>query len=611
MRSARNLLLLMLLFTQGVLAQTNVLDHKIFVSRIKTAGDSLYGQVLNIYARHLRAHPEDYKTALERCRFIQTAMYDENEEYNPNYDSALACAEQLLRTYPMNGEVAIYQTEYLYGDSVISYLEKLKLNVLAKDPWIEPWGWQVSEKLAQAYFDQEQWNNAVTEARRAMFANDTLDLSLLAAQCYKNMCEEKSARKSLITNLDSTETAYQLAEKGKLLLSLDRADYAIKAFRWALRDTSAYIDYGAIARSLMQGGQPEQARPFLIKALNRFTWQQTGTKMNLLEYDLKYGTADSARMSYERFAGDAFGNDAYGIYRLRLLWKDPSAPWHFLDIARILFLLFLFAALWLIPYLWILPVYYASQRLVARGSIFTALDHRWGLRHFWWICAIYLWVSVGVNLVLNYPALLHYVNEEIPEPESAAISLFSANVALYFFSGMLVAVLFFLRWREVKIFVRRLPAQRMNILIGIGLAFAIRVGHAIFEALLRQLGLGAEKGLLTINDNILSINQFYHPLLGFLFVVVLVPIYEEIYFRGIMLSATARHMRFWLANLFQAFAFALVHDSPRNIPFYIVFALVAGYARTRTHSIAQGISMHITNNLIAFLFIVFKDSSLG
>ena len=86
--------------------------------------------------------------------------------------------------------------------------------------------------------------------------------------------------------------------------------------------------------------------------------------------------------------------------------------------------------------------------------------------------------------------------------------------------------------------------------------------------------------------------------------VLFVPFYEEVLFRGIILSSTEKHIKFIWANILQALIFALIHQELPHIIFYFSFGLIAGYLRQRTFGLAASIFFHVTNNLIAFIQIM-------
>ncbi len=78
---------------------------------------------------------------------------------------------------------------------------------------------------------------------------------------------------------------------------------------------------------------------------------------------------------------------------------------------------------------------------------------------------------------------------------------------------------------------------------------------------------------------------------------LLVPIFEEVLFRGLLLSWLNRHMRFMFALLIQAVLFAAMHVYPFALPFTFLFGIATGYVRRTTGSTVNTILMHVINNL--------------
>lgn len=61
-----------------------------------------------------------------------------------------------------------------------------------------------------------------------------------------------------------------------------------------------------------------------------------------------------------------------------------------------------------------------------------------------------------------------------------------------------------------------------------------------------------------------------------LIAAVVVPVYEEIQFRAIILGVCTRYVSFHWDNLVQALLFSLNHGSLSLAPFYLIFGLAAG-----------------------------------
>jgi membrane protease YdiL (CAAX protease family) len=82
---------------------------------------------------------------------------------------------------------------------------------------------------------------------------------------------------------------------------------------------------------------------------------------------------------------------------------------------------------------------------------------------------------------------------------------------------------------------------------------------------------------------------------------LLVPVFEEIFFRGLLLSWLNRHMRFTPALLAQAVLFAAMHVYPVAFPYAFLAGLATGYVRRATGSTFNTVLMHAINNVVLLL----------
>lgn len=607
-------LYLFLLISWFAQAQISSYNHKDYLTILSHSKDSLYSKILGEYKAYIDQHGADYKVQMERCKFIEKAYYDYTEEYNPKYEEADQCIKELVQRFPNTPEVLIYRAEGIYGDSSVQFLKKLEKQIHQQPEIWNEYAWKVYESLAQHY-NGDSNRLAIRYGEKAVSANDTLDLSLFLARLYKENNQREKAIEILSSKTDSTEQSWTLNQKGKLYLELGATDKAIETFRLAQKDTSGWQDSGSLAQALIDNGFISEARPYLIKEISRSSWNNLADRYRLLDFDLKYGEADSAKVSYQRFTEDNFWNDPIGIARLRLFIKAPLAPVTYFDFFRILLLLASVLLFLIIPYIWILPIHYIGGYLKSRKgeTESTSVDFRWGLRHLWVAFSLYFIITFVVSAFFNYPTIISIFNDSFQEDAIQPISELTAQLTLYFFIGLFITTLSFIKLSDLKNIGSIIKQQSHSIGIGIGLAFLMRFGLGIYLIIIQRLGwhtIGETLTIMSINDDILSVNQFYHPLIGFLFVVLLVPLYEEILFRGVFLSSVEKHINFLVANILQSFVFALAHQNLKLFIFYFVFGFVAGHYCHRTKSLITGLTLHVTNNLIAFIAIVATQSKL-
>jgi membrane protease YdiL (CAAX protease family) len=79
---------------------------------------------------------------------------------------------------------------------------------------------------------------------------------------------------------------------------------------------------------------------------------------------------------------------------------------------------------------------------------------------------------------------------------------------------------------------------------------------------------------------------------------LIVPIFEEVFFRGLFLSWLRKHLTKEIAVIVMASVFTLEHGSFIVGPYVFIFAIVTGYVRLRTHSTFNTVIMHILNNVM-------------
>jgi membrane protease YdiL (CAAX protease family) len=79
---------------------------------------------------------------------------------------------------------------------------------------------------------------------------------------------------------------------------------------------------------------------------------------------------------------------------------------------------------------------------------------------------------------------------------------------------------------------------------------------------------------------------------------LIVPIFEEVFFRGVLLTWLRTRLNVHGAIFAMATLFTLMHGSLVVAPYVFIFAVVAGYVRVRTGSTFNTIIMHSLNNVM-------------
>jgi membrane protease YdiL (CAAX protease family) len=95
---------------------------------------------------------------------------------------------------------------------------------------------------------------------------------------------------------------------------------------------------------------------------------------------------------------------------------------------------------------------------------------------------------------------------------------------------------------------------------------------------------------------------------SFLSVVVLAPILEELFFRGVVLEGFLKNYSPWKSIVWSAVIFGMAHLNPWQAIGGIFIGILLGWAYVKTNSLLPGILIHFVNNLIAFSLMVFSES---
>lgn len=86
------------------------------------------------------------------------------------------------------------------------------------------------------------------------------------------------------------------------------------------------------------------------------------------------------------------------------------------------------------------------------------------------------------------------------------------------------------------------------------------------------------------------------PILSVLCIAVLVPIAEEIIFRGLLDNALQRYLRPWFSIAVTALLFALIHLQPEFMPQLFFMGVVLGWTKYKTGTLWAPVLLHILNN---------------
>jgi len=594
-----------LFFSEFLFAQ-KTLDHQQFLEKIKHSSDNIYKECIKKYDAYLDKFPDDVSVLIEKCKFIQNAQYDENEYFNPNQAEFDSCSADIINRFPEHPEVLLFQTTFLWGDEkevVFKNAEKSIENNPKK--WNNKNLATLYKTMADYYYESD-YKQALFYIEKAILNDEHCRFSLEYARILLGL-DKKNEALSVLNAIPDTTDIWQLVQKADLLLELKDYSNALKIYNQVEQLDSTYINNADFASTLEGIGQYELARKYLVADTSK-SYNKKNALIRLLNHDIKYQDGSKSIASYNAFRDLGYSSDPISLHRLKLFFSHPTQPWKFRDLLGIISLLALLAILIIIPYVWILPVYFAGKRFKFLSPK-NAYESNWTLKAFWFVSTGYLFASLFAFIV--EPEELYSI---FNDSYSAGIS--SENLGFQVFVFTIIMALFGLMAMykvNPKVLLSSSWSIGKSILAGVGIFFIFKLisgiyistGTKVFDVSIDEIA-NISKILLATRQEIEAVISTFGIGSSILLVGFLVPICEEIIFRGVILDACQRHINFNVANIFQALLFAAVHGSLFLFPLFFFFGILAGFARKKSGGLLPCIVFHILNNVIAVMVISIK-----
>lgn len=212
-------------------------------------------------------------------------------------------------------------------------------------------------------------------------------------------------------------------------------------------------------------------------------------------------------------------------------------------------------------------------------------------------------IAIGVWLVCVAGASVIITRSLVDAPDW--LREFSLFLSMTIIELVMIGLLLFIAWRH---FARRLKGFGLHVqTVGRDLVFAVINFVAVYPLILLLLwvvvwigefiaGPGFE---MQVNEGLVALTEYNKPWLKALvifFAVIVVPIFEEILFRGLLQSMLTGFIgRPWPAILIASFAFTSMHPW-MHFPALFVLSIALGYAYERSGSLLRPIFIHTIFN---------------
>lgn len=597
-------------FSSGFLLGQEELDHEIFLKEMEKNHEELYQNFIGEYDTYLEKNPDDVLVMVEKCKFIQYAQYDPDLDYNPNQHLFDSCTAVLARRFPDHPGVILFQISYLWEDTLETlFLRAEKSMEDNPEIWNAENQGSLYKEMAEYYFSVSDFVKTDTYMRRALLCDPEYEYSLDYLRMLIDMGKKEKARYLLLSRPNTIPgDAWESYRKADILLEVGAYREALEIFRSIIEADSTYNFNLEIASALEEIGEYELARTYLVRDLSQ-DWDEKNARRRLLRHDLRYQNGSTCLSSYNNYRDLGYMNDPVALYRLKLFFLHPFQPWKFRDLVGLLSLLLLLALLIIVPYMWILPVYFIGHRwpFLARKKGYEPL---WGLRAFWLVSAGYLIASLFSFIAepdMFYPVFnssyLDYDTEITPRDMGISGFIFIMVMALFTLGAMYkvnLKVLLCEKWSVPK-----------SIWVAVGIFFAYKlvsglymlIGTSLFHVNLTEFA-SIPQIFLSSREEIEALIATVGKVGGFFLICILIPLYEEIICRGVVLDSCQRYMGFRLANLFQSAIFALIHMNLFLFPVYFLFGTITGIMRKKAGGLLPGIIFHAVNNILAYILLI-------
>lgn len=553
-------------------------------------------RVLAKYDEHLRKQPDDAAMAIERCRFTWYAADEVGFFEGGEEEDVPDCSEELKARFPKEPAVLLFLLSNTWGEEGVRLAESILAD--ASVAWPDSLEAQLYEDFSWKLWMTGKFPEAARAAREAVKRDGSLELSLVIAKGLELEAKRDEAISVLTKGLEHPDTA-RLHAKVEMLLGLGACEIAEPLFeRPELADQTLLH-----ARVLECRGETEAARR-KYEQIDTGHWQRKETLLRLLDLDLRGGDPERALASYGAFRDLGWTADPFGRRRIDLAIRYPLVRWELRDTLGPLAFAVLLLGMLLLPGLVLVPVHYISLLRRSRGFS-PDRTLRWKLRH--------VWLAAGAILVVDAVATFAFLpgSLEWEWVSEGAVPLQYSLDALgrygaAFFAVTAVLVLAMLRRRDLAWILWNGECHPAVTIAAAGvLAGFFFVTLVVYIFVAQRMGL-IELPATSLFDadrmNIFRGMRASYGILPFLAMIALVvPIYEEIVFRWVILDGFNRHIPFWSANLLQAAVFASVHMSWTLFLFFFGFAFVLGYVRRLSGGLLIGIFAHAGYNALVFL----------
>lgn len=554
------------------------------LERVQAGKADAYHEVLAEFDAAIHASPDDPTLAVSRCQFIGQFTDEDYEWIESAAADFKACREGVEARWPTDPNVQLFALDQLWGEEATTRGETL---LRGADAWPAALRRRLLTRLSEDY-DNRDGTSARGGELAVMAAQLGETSRVAAAVAYLAAKGESTPAQALLRQAPAATTAWQASRRVTAALALSDHAAALAELR-RYQQADFEVDAVAAAKAHMRAGDAVAAR----RLLEGKTPATQAIKQARFDAALAAGDAAAAAQAIDITDSRQFPLVAQHF--ALVVTQSPATLLSGRMMLVMLAMLLLLALLAAAPGLVLVPVHYRGLMRRVRGKAAVPLFERINLRHAWLGGAVAICIPLMVAFVVVPGAIATLLGgEDLPDQAALLrLTLWATLVGLL----VLVPVIPRLGLRTI-LGDRTVWRGWWRVLLAWVALFAVGVAVNLWN---RNAGDTSTLQTKMVESLVGGGFQQYGLAVTLLLMAVVVPLYEEIIFRGLLLGGMSAHISFGWANLIQAVLFAVVHgDNPRFV-FYLTLGLLSGWLARKSRSLGPSIALHGANNALATL----------